>query len=286
MNILTFDIEDWFHILDNEATSTELQWKNFSSRIDYGVNIILDILADSKVQATFFCLGWIAQKYPHLIKKISDKGFDIASHSYAHQLVYKQSRLEFETDLLKSLDVLQAIVGKSINTYRAPGFSIVKGGDWAFEILQKNGINIDASVFPAKRAHGGFVGFPCKKPCLIQSAFGELKELPMNSYQSVLGELIFSGGGYFRMLPYGLIKRYATKSAYVMTYLHPRDFDANQPMIPGLSQVRKFKSYTGLKGSAIKLKKLLHDFEFTDVKTAVEKINWAEVPKFKIDDLK
>lgn len=286
MHILTFDIEDWFHILDNPCTVDIEQWNSFPSRIESGVAQLLNLCDRIGVKATFFILGWVAETAPEIVAEIARRGHEIACHSYRHQLVYSQTPDDFERDLLMALDHIEAATGKRPTAYRAPGFSINAESTWAFDILARNGIEIDASVFPAPRAHGGLPGFPVGKPCLLELASGQqLKIFPM-SYGMVLGRrLIFSGGGYFRLLPYSALKLGFNRSDYVMTYFHPRDFDPDQPIIPGLSWVRRFKSYVGLSTSLSRLERLAGKTDFICIDDAINKTDWAAVPKLALRDL-
>ncbi len=274
LRILTFDIEEWFHILDNESTKTEAHWQNYETRIHQNMDRIFDLLDRKKQSATFFCLGWIVKKYPEIIKKIDSLGYEIASHSTMHQLVYEQTPAAFEKDLVESLKTLEDVIGKKITTYRAPGFSIMEDNKWAFEILIKHGIDVDSSIFPAKRGHGGFASFGEAAPCLININGAMIKEFPINLLNILSMNVIFSGGGYFRLLPYPIIKKLTNRSPYIMTYFHPRDFDPTQPMIADLPAIRKFKSYYGLNGALEKLEHLLSDFKFVDIKTADKMIDW------------
>ena len=254
MNILTFDIEEWFHILDNNSTKTEADWAKYPSRIHENMERIFQLLEETNQQATFFCLGWVARKHPDIIRSIANRGYEIATHSDLHQLAYEQSRSEFKNDLETSIKALEDITGKKIRAYRAPGFSIKQENKWVFEVLIENGIEVDCSVFPAKRSHGGFEQFGVAEPCWIDIDGYRLKEFPINTVNGLGKSLIFSGGGYFRLIPYPILQQLTKRSNYVMTYFHPRDFDANQPMIEELSRLRKFKSYYGLSGCLDKLK--------------------------------
>lgn len=275
MNILTFDIEEWFHLLDNESTKGEAQWVNYESRIHINVDRILDILDRHNTKATFFCMGWIARKYPEVIRKISER-YEIGSHTDMHQLVYEQGEKAFREDVSSSIKLLEDISGKKVKYFRAPGFSITENEKWAFEVLVENGIEIDCSVFPAPRAHGGFPSFGTCEPSIIKYNGVEIKELPI-SYTKILNKpVIFSGGGYFRFFPYSLIKKWTKDSNYLMSYLHPRDFDSKQPMIEDLSMFRKFKSYYGLKGAEAKFRKWLSDFDFVDIEEADKLIDWEK----------
>ena len=283
MKILTFDIEEWFHLLDHPETRSEDQWKNFEARFEQNLERVLSIVARHNVKATFFCLGWIAEQYPHLIRKISDAGYEVACHSSRHQLAYQQTPDEFRTDFCSARDSINDATGVAIDTYRIPGFSLTQQSIWALDILGEEGVKIDCSVFPAVRGHGGLPQFTSDKPCIVRTGQGyTLKELPLNN-RSILGnKVVFSGGGYFRLFPYWLLKKLFADSEYVMTYFHPRDFDAGQPMIPNLSASRRFKSYVGLRGAESKLIKLLNDFEFVDVRTAVSRVDWDKAPVVQV----
>ena len=278
MNILTFDIEEWFHILDNQSTKTESEWRGLESRIHRNMDMIFNLLDKHNQKATFFCLGWVADKYPDVIKAIDDAGYEIGTHSDQHQLVYEQTPEEFESDLIQSITRIEQVIGKKVKLYRSPGFSITNEATWAFDILSEAGIEIDASVFPAPRSHGGIADFEVKEPCkLVTKSKRVLKEFPLNIYPIGPLKLVFSGGGYFRVLPYPLISQLTARSAYVMTYFHPRDFDSGQPIIKDLSLARKFKSYVGLKGALNKLDCLLAEHKFMDIKEADQMIDWAKV---------
>ena len=282
MNILTFDVEDWFHILDNPSTKTEKQWNQFESRIHQNMDRILNLLEEHNQKATFFSIGWVARKYPEILKKIDAQGHEIASHSDMHQLAYEFDRIEFSQDIERSVKSIEDITGKKVRAYRAPGFSVMKENKWIFEELIRHGIEIDCSIFPAKRAHGGFEEFGYAEPAYIDINGHKIKEFPINIY-SILGKkIIFSGGGYFRLLPYSLIKYFMYNSTYVMSYLHPRDFDMGQPIIKELSLFRKFKSYVGLKTSYDKLEKLVSDFTFVDLADANMMTKWDEAKIIKL----
>lgn len=281
MNILTFDIEEWFHILDNESTKTINEWKKYEVRIHQNMERILSILEKTNTKATFFCLGWIAETYPGVIREIVSRGYETGSHTRMHQLVYEHTPREFKNDVEDSIKTLEDITGQKVKYFRAPGFSITENEKWAFEILSEQGIEVDCSVFPAPRAHGGFPSYGQAVPSILKYNGIVLKELPIN-FSTFMGQpVIFSGGGYFRLLPYSLIKKWTLKSDYVMSYLHPRDFDANQPVIKELSIARKFKSYVGLKGAMAKFEQWLTDFDFIDISTAVKQIDWQRVPVIK-----
>ena len=282
MNILTFDIEEWFHLLDHPSTKSDKEWSNFEYRLDANMNRILNLLEKKNQKATFFCLGWVAEMYPHIIKQLDSMGYEIATHSSRHQLAYEQTKDEFKEDLHKSICNLENITGKKTKIYRAPGFSIKEENKWVFDELINQGIEIDCSIFPAKRAHGGFEKYGHAKPSLLETNNRTIKEFPINLLQILSKSIVFSGGGYFRLLPYPIIKLLTKNSDYVMSYFHPRDFDDTQPMIEDLSAIRKFKSYYGLKGSLSKLEKFISDFEFIDINEANNRIDWNNTKKISI----
>ncbi len=282
MNILTFDIEEWFHLLDFDATRTENEWGKYEVRIYENVDRILEILERTNTKATFFIIGWVAKTYPDIVKKIAAK-YQIGSHTMNHQLVWQQTQQEFKEDVESSVKLLQDITGHPIECFRAPGFSIRESEAWAFDILADLGIKYDCSVFPAPHAHGGMPSYPKAVPSIIKHNGVEIKEFPV-CFKTLAGKhLIFSGGGYFRLFPYPLIKKWSKEhEEYLLSYIHPRDLDGGQPMLEGLPWKRKFKSYVGTKGAAEKLEKYLNDFKFTDVKTAAADICWEKVPVIEL----
>lgn len=282
MNILTFDVEEWFHLLDFDATRTEEDWGKYEVRIHENVERIFRILEETNTKATFFIIGWIAKTYPELVRRIADK-YQIGCHTMNHQLVWQQSPAEFRKDVETGVKMLEDICGKKVECFRAPGFSIRESEGWAYEILNDLGIKYDCSVFPAAHAHGGLPSYPKAAPGIIEYKSIQMKEFPVG-FKTIAGKhIIFSGGGYFRLFPYALIKEWSKQSPhYLMAYIHPRDLDAGQPMLEGLPAVRKFKSYVGLKGAESKLRKYLTEFEFTDIASAEKLVDWEKVPVVRL----
>ena len=282
MNILTFDIEDWFHIYFEKGFNVDSVLDKYESRIRGNMEMIHEVLDAKNQKATFFCLGWVARKYPDVIRQIVDKGHEIGTHSDNHNLAFLQNREEFSQDFESSIKSLEDVSGTKVKYYRAPAFSIKDENKWVFEDMIRQGIEIDCSIFPAKGDFGGFENFRSGEPCIVEYQGMTIKELPMN-IEKILGQpVIFSGGGYFRLFPYWLINYLIKRSNYTMTYFHPRDFDAQQPMLPQLSTLRKFKSYYGLKGAYAKFKRMMDDFDFYDVREASEKVDWSQVEVVKI----
>jgi|TARA_A100001011_G_scaffold237894_1_gene245792 polysaccharide deacetylase family protein (PEP-CTERM system associated) len=282
MKILTFDIEEWFHILDNKSTENELQWNKYETRIHKNVDRILEFLVLKKLNATFFIVGWIAEKYPEVVKKIDELGFEIGSHTHMHQLVYRQTKHQFSEDIKKSIYILESITNKKVTSFRAPGFSITEKNKWAFEVLYENGIKKDSSVFPSHRSHGGFPSYGITSPSRLSYNGIELKEFPISTFSFFNNNFIYSGGGYFRVSPYPLINFLSKKSDYIMAYFHPRDFDSDQPVIPNLTTFRRFKSYVGISSCMLKLNKWVDEFDFTDLRVADNSFDWDIAPIVKV----
>ena len=197
MKILTFDVEEWFHILDYSDVRNEKNWSNYESRIEANMEAIFEILNGSNVSATFFVVGWIAEKYPNIIKKISDLGFEVGSHTHYHQLSFELDRQSFLKDVERSIYTLENITSKKVKSFRAPGFSITEKNKWAFEVLYELGIEKDSSIFPAKRAHGGLPNYKHTMPSLLEYNGVQLKEFPINTFNIFNHPIVFSGGGLF-----------------------------------------------------------------------------------------
>ena len=282
MNVLTFDLEEWFHLLNNPSTDNESSWGNFEYRLRENLDRILAMLNDSDNIATFFCLGWVARKYPSIVKEISSLGHEIGSHSNAHQLIHRYDRDFFSNDLEISIKSLEDITGKKVIAYRAPGFSLVPETLWVFDELSKQGIEFDCSIFLGNHSHGGRIKAFGENPSVINIDGRKIKEFPINSFKFLFKEVAFSGGGYFRFLPYQVIKRLMYRSAYIMTYFHPRDFDNGQPIIEDLSYYRLFKSYYGLKSSFLKAERYLGDFDFVSLSHADKLVDWDQAQHFNL----
>jgi polysaccharide deacetylase family protein (PEP-CTERM system associated) len=284
MRILTFDIEDWFHLLEHDEVSSEGQWSSFESRIDRNTNVILECLAEVRMKATFFCLGWAARKHPEVIRAISAADHEIGTHSDIHRLTHHLTPAEFRADLLKSIKSLEDVTGRKVRAHRSPGFSITRKSTWAVPVLAESGIELDSSIFASRHSHGGLPDFNVSGPAIVEHDGTRLKQFPVVPGVLWNRSVNFSGGGYFRLLPYPVVKLLMSKSEYAMTYFHPRDFDPGQPVMPGLPALRIFKSYVGLRSSLNKFKRLLGDFDFIDIGKANELIDWSTRPTVNLSD--
>lgn len=279
MNILTFDIEDWYNV---DFITEDFNWDKYEVRIYSGVERILERLEKDNIKASFFCLGWLAEKHPDVIKRIDSMGHHIGCHSYQHQLAFRFTPEEFRSDTDKAKKLIEDVIGKEVNAFRAPGFSITKNNLWALDVLIQLGFTYDCSLFPANHDYGGYPDYGVVGPATLQLSSGTLKEFPISFHQIMGKNLVFSGGGFFRLFPYWLIKKWSKESPYLMTYFHPRDFDPDQPIFESQKGIRKFKSYVGLKHSFTKFDRYLNDFEFVNIEKADRQINWSNTNKLLI----
>jgi polysaccharide deacetylase family protein (PEP-CTERM system associated) len=265
VNALSFDIEDWFHMVGIAAVEDPAAWPSFESIVERHTEWIVQTVTDANVRATFFIVGWIAERYPHLVKLIAEAGHEIGTHSYWHRKCYELPPEELRDDLRRSIDLLEGISGQKVLGFRAPSFSIIPGSEWVFDVLLDVGLKYDASLFPTPRGHGGYP-CPLKAHEFTDTPSGRsMPELPMSVMSLVGRRLAFSGGGYMRLLPHWLIRRgfdqLNGQGIPVVAYLHPRDFAIECPRVP-MPLHRRFKSYVGLGTTAGKLRMLLDRYPF------------------------
>jgi peptidoglycan-N-acetylglucosamine deacetylase len=274
LNALSFDIEDWFHLVEIDAVADTDLWPSFPSLVERETNWILDLLEERRVRATFFVLGWVADRYPSLIRRIADCGHEVGSHSYWHRRVYELSPEEFREDLERSIDAIERASGQRVRGFRAPSFSITPGTEWALDELLDLGLEYDASLFPASRGHGGY---PClQRPHEFTTPTGrKIPELPMSVAQLRGVGVPFTGGGYLRLLPTRAIELgfawLHRRDLPAVVYLHPRDFAKDCPRV-SMPLHRRFKSYVGLGTPRAKLRRLLDRYRF-DTCAAVLRLN-------------
>jgi len=260
----TIDVEDWFHILDIPSEPKLSQWDQLPSRVEANFIRLLDIFDRHEVKATCFFLGWIAEKFPELVKRAQTAGHEIASHGYDHRLIYTMTRDEFLDDVRKSKSILENIGGQKVSGFRGSGFSVTENTPWFFEVLTEAGYEYDSTVFPAKRGHGGL-----PTGSLRPYRIGSIIEIPVTVSEMFGKRLCLYGGGYLRLFPLSLIlrtsRRILQEGRPVVFYIHPREIDPDQPHLP-MSPVRRFKSYVNIGGTAKKLDAILSAFEFVTLK--------------------
>jgi polysaccharide deacetylase family protein (PEP-CTERM system associated) len=262
LNALTVDVEDYFHVSGFEHIVHRDQWDDFESRIVGSTHRILRVLDRASVRATFFVLGWVADKHPDLVRTIHAAGHEIACHSYWHRLIYQQTPAEFRADLRRARDLLQDIIGARVTAYRAPSFSITRQSLWALDILIEEGFFFDSSIYPTHHDRYGIAGAPHEPHQIVRPA-GTLWEFPMAIYHFLGYPLPVGGGGYFRLYPYAFthhaLHAINDQGRPFAAYLHPWELDPEQPRLrPG--QMRAFRHYVNLHRTEKRLERLLEDF--------------------------
>lgn len=258
-NAFSIDLEDWFHIIGHGPGTDIDRWAALPSRIEATVATFLALLARHRVHATFFVLGWIAERHPRLIAAIAAAGHEIASHGYAHRCAFTQTPAEFACDLDRAEDAIGAASGVRPRGYRAPSFSITQHSLWALDVLAERGYLYDSSIFPAARGNGGLPGAAIGPSRLA----GGLIELPVSTARLFDRRFAFLGGGYLRLLPTALILACArgqqAAGRPLVLYVHPHDIDRDQPRLT-LPPARAFTRYVGVAGCLAKLDRLLGQF--------------------------
>lgn len=284
-NAFCVDLEEWFHVCGSTTLYQDIAlWDSAKPCVVDDTNVLLDLFDETKTKATFLTLGWIAEKYPQLVKNISDRGHEIGSHGYYHNLVFEQKPEDFRNEIQNSQKRLQDITGQPVVCFRAPGFSMRDDCFWAYEILAEQGIKIDISIVPAARDHGGIAGFS-RSPFLLNTTSGVLTIFPV-SVMSILGVTVpFSGGGYLRLFPNTLV-RYGFRQNHemglpVMAYIHPREINPDQPRLD-LPWLKNFKYYVGIKQCLNKLRYMLNNYPFTTVSAVAEE--FANLPSRTLID--
>ncbi len=266
INAFTVDVEDYFQVTAFEKHVARSQWDQYASRVVDNTQRILRLLNRHDVQATFFVLGWVADRYPDLVREIHHAGHEVGSHSFWHRLVYDLSPEEFRDDLRRSRDVLEDLIGASVTAYRAPSFSITKRSLWALDILSEEGFCVDSSIFPI---HHDRYGIPGAKTSVhtLQTKVGQLWEFPPSVARFAGFNLPVSGGGYFRLYPFALT-RYClnrlnrTRQEAFMFYVHPWEVDPEQPRLGVGSRMSRFRHHVNLSSTERKLEALLGKFRF------------------------
>jgi polysaccharide deacetylase family protein (PEP-CTERM system associated) len=271
-NILTVDVEDWYHICDIEHILPRCSWDRCESRILINVEKILALLRRFNVKATFFILGYIAERTPDVVKMIFGEGHEIASHGYDHLQAYKQKEDEFLRDLLRSKTVIENILaekGEKVIGYRAAEWSICNGkrdSFWALDLLAQNEFLYDSSIAPLR-----FIGIPNAPttPYTLSTPYGKIREFPPLVMRSPLGNLPIGGGWGLRIFPYQTIRRRIERlnrlGHSILIFCHPSDFDLHPPKI-ALPWIKRFVCYGKIRTTEERMIRLLNDFEFTAVK--------------------
>lgn len=262
--VFTIDVEDWFHILDIPSAPPLVHWDRLPSRVEHNFLRLLDIVAEYEVNCTCFFVGWIADRFPDLVRAALNRGHEIASHGWAHQLAYTMTPREFYDDAVRAKDVLEQLAGTGVLGYRSAGFSLTPDNTWVFDELVRAGYKYDASLFPAHRAEGGWAHGQAD-PHVVTRPTGSLIEFPMTTAKVLGRSICFFGGGYLRLFPLAAILRMTDsvldQQRPVVFYVHPREIDPDQPRLP-MNAARRFRSYVNLGTTETKIRRLLETYEF------------------------
>jgi polysaccharide deacetylase family protein (PEP-CTERM system associated) len=266
VNALTVDVEDYFQVSALAPYIGREQWDGIACRVERNVDFILELFARFDARATFFTLGWVAQRYPALVRRIADAGHEVASHGFAHRRATEQSPAEFLEDIRLARALLEDIVGAPVVGYRAPSFSVGPANAWAFDCIAEAGYRYSSSVYPIRHDHYGVPDgsrFPYRST-------GSLMELPIATVRVCGSNWPAGGGGYFRLLPYrvsrwSLGRINARDGQPAVFYFHPWELDPRQPRVAGVDMRTRFRHYVNLRRMAPRLERLLSDFRWSSI---------------------
>jgi polysaccharide deacetylase family protein (PEP-CTERM system associated) len=272
-NVMTVDVEDYFHVSALAASAPRDRWPAFESRVEASTGRLLDLFDEAGVTVTCFVLGWVADRHPDLVRAIAARGHEVASHGYWHQLVYDLSPEGFREDVRRSKGLLEDLSGQAVAGYRAPSFSITRRSLWALDVLIEEGYTYDTSIFPVRHDRYGIADAP-RLPYRVTRPAGTIVEVPPATVRLAGQNLPVAGGGYFRLLPYawhrlGIGRLNRTDKAAAVFYLHPWEIDPGQPRLPA-SAVSRFRHYTNLHRTEGRLRRLLHDAPFGSMRQMLE----------------
>jgi polysaccharide deacetylase family protein (PEP-CTERM system associated) len=265
-NALTFDVEEYFHAEAFARVLRPEEWPTLESRVTRSTERLLDLLDRDRVRATFFVLGWVAERHPSLVREIASLGHEIACHGYGHRMIQHLTRREFERDVTQAKRVLEDTIGRPVLGYRAPTFSIMRETLWSLDVLSEAGFRYDSSIFPVVHDRYGIPDAPRFPHRLKAPNGGEITEFPMSTMEVLGRRLPVAGGGYFRLFPYGLTRRAiarinARERQPAMVYLHPWEIDPDQPRLP-VGPLTRFRHLVNVGKTEARLTRLLSDFSF------------------------
>ncbi len=275
-NILTIDVEDYFQVASLSKSISVNDWDSITPRVVNNTTRLLDLFDEMDVKVTHFVLGWVAERFPGLVKEIHGRGHEIASHGYSHQLIYDQSPDVFHDETLKSKSILEDIIGEPVLGYRAASYSITSKSLWALDTLIEAGFKYDSSIFPVRHDRYGMPGTPTEPYILTAPSGKKLIEMPLSTYKLFGYTLPVSGGGYFRLYPYQLTKFFLkrlnrTDKSFVF-YLHPWEIDPDQPRVKA-SWLSEFRHYNNLDKCHNRLHQLINDFSFTTMHQKIQDLD-------------
>jgi len=274
---MSVDVEDYYQVSAFANSVNTNEWTQHESRVVDNTHRLLDLFAEKNIKATFFVLGWVADREPQLVKDIHNKGHEVASHGYSHQLIYNQSQEVFKEETLRSKKLLEDLIGEQILGYRAASYSITKRNLWALDILQEAGFAYDSSIFPIRHDRYGIADAETIPHKLTTPNGCELVEFPLTTRRLGKLNIPVAGGGYFRLYPYFLTRQFLKavnnkQNEQFVFYLHPWEVDPEQPRIDA-SWFSRFRHYNNLDKCEARLNNLIDDFNFTTMKNVLSELN-------------
>jgi polysaccharide deacetylase family protein (PEP-CTERM system associated) len=277
VNAMSVDVEDYFHVNAFDGIVPRARWAELESRVCRNTERLLELFEASGVTATFFVLGWVAERFPALVSRIAKQGHEIASHGYAHRLIYRQTPDAFRDDVRRAKDLLESSAGVRVDGFRAPSYSVTARTLWALDVLIEEGHRYDASIFPIRHDRYGMPHSP-RHPYVLTRQAGSLVEAPASTVRCGRVNLPVAGGGYFRILPYawthwGIRRINRREGRPAIFYLHPWEIDPWQPRLRA-GWVSRFRHYRNLSKTEPRLRRLLRDFRFSTVQRVLD----ANVP--------
>ncbi|HED36450.1 MAG TPA: DUF3473 domain-containing protein [Gammaproteobacteria bacterium] len=279
LNALTVDVEDYFQVSAFAKNVNQNDWDKFPMRVERNTRLLMDLFDDAQVKATFFVLGWVAERNKGLISEIAERGHEVASHGYSHQLVYNQKPEVFREETIRSKALLEDIVQAPVRGYRAASYSITKDSLWALDILAEAGFDYDSSIFPVRHDRYGIPGAE-EVPHVLKTPKGHsLVEFPLSTARIFNYKLPVAGGGYFRLYPYGLtragLRQVNSRQQPFIFYLHPWEVDPEQPKIE-TTWFSRFRHYNNLDKCESRLQRLMKDFKFTTTWQVLDSLGLAK----------
>jgi len=278
VNAMTVDVEDYFHVSVFDGIVPRAEWARMESRVERNSERLLDIFDEFGVRSTFFVLGWVAERYPTLVQTIARRGHEVASHGYAHRLIYDQTPAAFADDVRRAKQILEDASGSRVVGYRAPSYSITPRSLWALDVLLQEGYEYDSSIFPIKHDRYG-IPISDRRPYRIERSMGTLLEVPGSTTRIGPLNLPIAGGGYFRILPYswarwGIARLNRLERRPAVFYIHPWEIDPGQPRLP-VGRLGRFRHYRNLDQTEQRLRQLLKDFRFDSLRSVVADVRDA-----------
>ena len=266
VNALTVDVEDYFQVWALAPYIPREKWDHTPCRVERNVDVILDLLAETGSRATFFTLGWVAERFPALVMRIADAGHEVASHGYAHKRADETTRAAFFADILLAKSILQDLLGCEVKGYRAPNFSIGAANVWAYECIAEAGYQYSSSIYPIRHDHYGAPDAPRFK----HDSHTGVPEMPITTVRLMNRNWPAGGGGYFRLMPYAMSRWLIQRVNEVdeqpaIFYVHPWELDPGQPRVPGVDARTRFRHYLNLHQTEHRLRQLLADFRWDTV---------------------